>query len=255
MQSRSWDRCLRYCAAYGRQKCEKQACFSASPRSSATHAMPAPAEPGVRAEPQPELPSLVCPSRVDQPLQPLPPSSPFGRGDRGCRIAHHESGCLLLMEVPPGRQNAHVPVGNLLALFLKNRIGKGDQFCSGHRSQDFFEVVPAHFVFRVEVGVQLSRGSCGKGAQLLQNAITRRSLRARRSAKPLRNTTGRCAKIAHSAARTVVRGVPEVVNQTRHPATMTLREADDLLDLALLLLRLHRVGSSPMLLATAHISA
>src|ERR1700677_1426193 len=101
--------------------------------------------------------------------------------------------------------------------------------------------------------MQLPGGSRGKGPQLIQNSIASPSLRVRGFAKSLSHAGGGRAKIAHSAARTGVRRVPEVMNQRRHPALMALREADDLLQLALFLLRLKSVGTPPILYATAHI--
>ncbi len=148
---------------------------------------------------------------------------------------------LALIKGEPGGQNADVPIGNPLALLLENRIGKCDQLCPRHGPQHFFKVVPAHLVFGVEISMQLSRGPCRKPTQLLQNSIAGDSLRTRRCAKSLRDAIDRCAKIAHSAARTAIGRIAEVVNQRLHAAMVALRKADDLLQLIFLLVRLQSV--------------
>src|ERR1700728_2961915 len=157
------------------------------------------------------------------------------------------------MEVQPSRQNADRSVGNFLTLLLKNGIGKRQQLRPRHRPQNLFEVIPAHFVLREEVGMQFSRRSRGQRPQLLENPIAGDSLRMGRSTESLRNAIGRGAEIADSTARSPIRRVPEVANQRRHPAMMALREADDLLHLALFLFSLHRVGGSPALDPTAYV--
>ena len=46
-----------------------------------------------------------------------------------------------------------VPVGNLFALFLEHSICKGKEFCAGHGSQNFLEVVSADLVSWKKLGV------------------------------------------------------------------------------------------------------
>ena len=87
---------------------------------------------------------------------------------------------------------------------LENSIGKRKKFCPRHGAQNFFEGIPAEFIVRIEVSMQLSRGSGRNRSQLFKNAVASDFFRMRRRAKLLGNAVGRLAEVAYSATHSAV---------------------------------------------------
>jgi hypothetical protein len=82
-------------------------------------------------------------------------------GNGPSSVLHNEEHRRSLIGGSPRWSKADSAVGNLFALFLEHSIRKREEFCQGHGSQNFFEVVSADLVSWKKLGVQFA-GRFGK---------------------------------------------------------------------------------------------
>jgi hypothetical protein len=158
-----------------------------------------------------------------------------------------------LIDGSSGWSECDSAVGNLFALFFEHSIGKREEFCPGHGSQNLFEIVSADLVSRIKLGVQFA-GRLGKdGPHAAQHSIESCSLRFRSSSESLGNALGRSTEIAHTTSPSAVRRITKVPHEGRHAALIALRKANHLIDLRPFLITLLNVGRAPLFIALAYV--
>src|ERR1700737_3022644 len=111
-------------------------------------------------------------------------------GNGPSSVLHNEEHRRSLIGGSPRWSKADSAVGNLLALFFEDSIRKLDEFCPGHGSKDFFEVVSAHLASGTKLGVQLAGRFVGDGLQGAQHSMKNCSFLSRRGSESLGNTLG-----------------------------------------------------------------
>src|SRR5271167_2917218 len=125
----------------------------------------------------------------------------FAPGNRPRSILHDEEYRHGLIDGSSGWSECDSAVGNLFALFFEHSIGKGEELCPGHGSQNLFEIVSADLVSRIKLGVQFA-GRLGKDRpHAAQHSIESCSLPFRGGPESLGNAFGWSTEIAHTTSR------------------------------------------------------